>query len=109
MKPIIVVTDEEQAPKGACFHFIDYPNTLSNPLFVNTRWDEKFIQNCYRKYLHCKIRDRDEQAIYVLDLIASQVMDGKQVVLIQKEEEVHGEILAEFIKQTIDNALNQED
>ena len=80
---------------------IVFPSTLGNPLRVSELWSKEFVQKNYLKYLNLKIKDRDELTINKLNYIAEQIMDGKNVVLLQSTEDVHGEVLAKFIMDTI--------
>ncbi|QDH84132.1 hypothetical protein KMC56_gp13 [Achromobacter phage vB_AxyP_19-32_Axy12] len=104
MKPILIINDCGEVTDDMCLHMINYPNPLGNPLRVNERWDADFIKEMYSKFILTKIRDKDEAVINELDLIASRVMDGHQVVFYQDDYEVHGQVLADFIMGTINAA-----
>lgn len=103
MIPIRVTNkgDEIAATADTLFVHIYYPNTLGNPLQINERWDAAFIQDQYRKYLTLKLKQKDEATIAKLDLIANHLMEGKGVVMIQGTNDVHGQLLADFIEQQI--------
>lgn len=81
--------------------YIDYPNTLGNPLQVNERWDAAFILEQYKRYLTLKLQQKDEATINKLDAIAAHLMNGMPVILVQGPKDVHGQYLADFIMENI--------
>ncbi len=103
MSTITVRTKEDDvaATADTFIVYIDFPNTLGNPLQVNERWDTAFILEQYKRYLTLKLKHKDEATINKLDTIAIHVMNGSPVILVQGPKDVHGEYLADFIMANI--------
>lgn len=101
MKKIIVLRNGQPLPEDSSVYDIEFPQTLGNPLQINERWGEDFIKEQYNRYLGLKLRQQDSLTLQKLDSIAGDVMAGKQVVLTQGTNDVHGQVLADFIEGQI--------
>lgn len=94
-------TNDFAASADTFIVYIDFPNTLGNPLQVNERWTPEFILGQYKRYLTLKLQQKDEATINKLDAIAAHVMNGMPVILVQGPKDVHGQYLADFIMENI--------